>query len=218
MPSQTKENYLKALYYLHYNGDKITVTNLGQKIGASKPTVSDMIKKLEGMGWVKHEKYQPIAITKKGLLAATQVVRKHRLSEMFLSQVMGFGWEQVHDTAEELEHVKSDLFFDRMDEILGFPTRDPHGSIIPDKEGKLSNNEYLLLSQVSSGQTVLFKAIRDSSVEFLQFLNKKKLTLNTKIMIHSLETFDNSMVVSYGEENNLVLSEQVCQRILIETT
>lgn len=216
MPTQTKENYLKALYHFHSKGDKITVTNLGQKIGVSKPTVNDMIKKLQKIGWVKYEKYQPIILTEKGIKAAAGVVRKHRLSEMFLSQVMGFGWEEVHDTAEELEHVKSDLFFDRMDEILGFPSVDPHGSIIPDKDGNVSKVEYKLLSQVESGSKVIFKAIRESSVDFLQFLNKRKLTLDTEIKVHSLESFDQSRIVSYGKEQNIALSEQVCKRMLVE--
>ena len=116
-------------------------------------------------------KYKPLKLTKQGLKEATLIIRKHRLSEMFLNQVMGFGWEEVHDMAEEMEHLKSESFFDRMDELLGFPKKDPHGSPIPDKNGNFVKPNYKLLSQVNIGKKVALRALRESSTEFINFLN-----------------------------------------------
>lgn len=216
MPTKTKENYLKALYYLHTKKEDISLTELGKELEVSKPTVNDMVKKMQVKGWVKYEKYKPLRLTEDGLAQATLIVRKHRLSEMFLNQVMGVGWEEVHDIAEEMEHLKSELFFDRMDEILGFPTKDPHGSPIPDKNGKLIKLDYKVMAQMDVGKKVVLRALRESSSEFLKFLNKKNITLNTEIKILQKESFDKSMVVSYGKLNEVLLSQTVCNQMLVE--
>lgn len=216
MPTQTKENYLKALYYLHQKSTDISITDLGKEMEVSKPTVNDMVKKLQTKGWVKYAKYKPIRLSNQGLREATFIIRKHRLSEMFLNQVMGFGWEEVHDMAEEMEHLQSESFFERMDEILGFPTKDPHGSPIPDKNGNFVKPEYKLLSQMNAGTKVVLKALRESSTEFIKYLNKKEIKLGLKIAIHQLEAFDKSMTVSYGTHSNVVLSYSVCNKLLVE--
>ena len=138
MPTKTKENYLKAIYFLDLKKNNISITDISLKMNVSKPTTNNMVKKMEEKGWVIYEKYKPIKLTSKGKKLGALIVRKHRLTEMFLSQVMSFGWEEVHDIAEEIEHIHSEIFFDRMDELLGFPTTDPHGSPIPDKKGKFN--------------------------------------------------------------------------------
>ncbi len=216
MPSVTKENYLKALYTLHQKNTDISVSDLGQVLEVSKPSVSDMVKKLEVKGWVAYEKYKPLRLTELGEKVAALVIRKHRLSEMFLAQVMGFGWEEVHDVAEELEHIKSEKLFDRMDELLGFPSLDPHGSPIPDKDGNLSSPDYVLLSTVPAETKVIFRALKDSSVDFLLYLNKKELQLGTIITIENTEPFDKSMIVSYGNHGSQVLTDRVTRRLLVE--
>lgn len=217
MPTQTKEDYLKALYYLHQKNTDISITDLGKEMNVSKPSVNAMIKKLHEKSWVKQEKYKPIRLTKSGLKEATIIIRKHRLSEMFLSQVMGFGWEEVHEIAEEMEHLKSELFFDRMDVILGFPTKDPHGSPIPDKSGKLQKPDYKILSQLETTNVkVTLRALHDSSTDFIHFLNKKNIKLNTELIIHGIEPFDKSFTVSYGKHKNVVLSKAVCNHLLVE--
>ena len=129
---------------------------------------------------------------------------------------MGFGWEEVHDIAEELEHVKSESFFDRMDELLGFPTVDPHGSPIPDKKGKLVKNNFKLMAQMPKETKVILRGLRDSSTEFLIFLNKKELQLGTKIHLHQIEPFDKSITVSYGSFKKVVMSHSVANRLLVE--
>ncbi|PCJ65624.1 MAG: iron (metal) dependent repressor, dtxr family protein [Bacteroidetes bacterium] len=216
MATITKENYLKALYFLHQKSDAISLTDLGKTMEVSKPTVNDMVKKLHDRGWIKYEKYKPLKLTDKGRKAAMQIVRKHRLSEMFLVQVMGFGWEEVHDIAEELEHIKADKLFDRMDELMGFPSVDPHGSPIPDKNGNYNKPNYKLLSQVPENSKVVVRALRDSSTEFLLYLNKKGLQLGTEIVTHQIEPFDKSITVSYASYSETTLSSSVSNRLLVE--
>lgn len=216
MSSVTKENYLKALYALSQEGKDVSISELGKRMNVSKPTVNDMIKKFKTKGWVKYVKYKPVQLTKEGNRIAALIVRKHRLTEMFLSKVMGFGWEEVHDIAEEIEHIDSESFFDRMDEILGFPTVDPHGSPIPDKNGEMSFHQYLPLSQCEVGNVVKVRALRESSTDFLIFLNKKNVVLGTQIKILDKEEFDNSIHIKKDGEVELDLSYDVARRLLVE--
>ena len=167
-------------------------------------------------GWVEYERYKPIKLTNEGRKNAVSVIRKHRLSEMFLSKVMGFGWEEVHDIAEELEHLKSANFFDRMDELLGFPNIDPHGSPIPKKNGEIVKSSYKTLAEHAVGTKVELKALRDSSTDFLVFLNKKEIRLGTEILIRQIEPFDRTMTISYGNHSEQVLSNSVSSRLLVE--
>jgi len=216
MVSKTKENYIKALFYLHQKSEDISLSHLGEELQVSKPTANDMIKKLQSEGMVISEKYKPIRITEKGKKEAAKIIRKHRLSEIFLLQIMNFGWEEVHEIAEELEHIKIDKFFDRMDELLGFPTTDPHGSPIPDKNGNFSKPNYKRLSQLATGSKAEIKALRESSNEFLLFLNKKSIQLHTKITIQHIESFDDSFTISYDDHKHVVLSKAICDRLLVE--
>ena len=216
MPSQTKENYLKAIYFLNLKNEKVTVTALGDVMQVSKPTVNNMIKKLTSQGWIDYQKYKPIQLTKSGMLAATQIIRKHRLTEMFLVKIMGFGWEEVHTIAEEVEHLKTQEFFDRMDELLGFPTVDPHGSPIPDKDGNVDRVRLSKLSDMKTGSKVRLKAIGDSSVELLTMLNDKEIMLGTHFTIIKIEAFDKTMIVSYSDKSEVSLSYEVCKRLLVE--
>ena len=216
MASTTKENYIKALFHLHQKSENISLSDLGEVLNVSKPTANDMIKKLQKDGIVISEKYRPIRITEKGKRQAASIIRKHRLSEMFLLKIMDFGWEEVHEIAEELEHLKTDKFFDRMDELLGFPTTDPHGSPIPDKNGTFNKPNYKRLSQISTGKTIVLRALRDSSMEFLLFLNRKGIHLNTNITIESIESFDGSYTVSYAGHTDVVLGKAICDSLLVE--
>ena len=216
MVSYTKENYIKALFFLHQKNEEISLSDLGEELQVNKSTANDMIKKLQADGIVVSEKYKPIKITEKGKQRAAEIIRKHRLSEMFLMQIMEFGWEEVHEIAEELEHIKTDQFFDRMDELLGFPTTDPHGSPIPDKHGNFNKPNYKRLSQFPEKATVILKALRESSTDFLLFLNKKEIQLNTEITIEHIEDFDGSYTISYNGHSDVVLGKSICDRFLVE--
>ena len=215
MATAAKENYLKALYHLHIKNPEISLTELGQTLDLRMPTVNSMVKKLNESGWVEYEKYKPVKLTEKGRKMAALVIRKHRLSEMFLSQVMGFGWEEVHDIAEELEHIKKEDFFDRMDELLGFPGTDPHGSPIPNKNGDLDRSTYESLSNLPAGSKVIFKALKDSFTDFLLFLNKRNIRLGAQINILEIEAFDKSMSIALDNGDQQILSYTVAMRLLV---
>jgi len=216
MPTQTKENYLKAMHFLTLKSEDVSVTALGKMMDVSKPTVNNMVKKLSDKGWIKYEKYKPLRLTKKGNKAAALIIRKHRLTEMFLVKIMGFGWEEVHQIAEEMEHLKTELLFDRMDEILGYPTTDPHGSPIPDKDGKYNRKSYGLLSNAAIGSKVILRAVGDSSVALLNLLNEKEITLGTEFTVQKIEDFDKTMLVNFGKQKSVTLSHEVCKRLMIE--
>jgi len=216
MATEVKENYLKALYYLHLKNEDISLTELGQNLDLSKPTVNSMVKKMGQNGWVEYEKYKPIRLTMEGKKRAALVIRKHRLSEMFLSQIMGFGWEEVHDIAEELEHLKTENLFDRMDELLGFPNVDPHGSPIPNKDGEIKFRNLITLANCVVGSIVTLKALRNSSTDFLLFLNKKEIQLGTEITIVQIESFDRNMTIKYGNHLEQVVSYSVTNKLLVE--
>lgn len=216
MASQTEENYLKSLLALTDSPQGVNASKLSSLLSVRLPTVNSMAKNLKKQGLVNYEKYKPISLTGKGKKVAALVLRKHRLTEMFLVEKMGFGWEEVHDIAEQVEHIDSPVFFERMDELLGFPKFDPHGSPIPDKNGKISKEFKLRLSDCNPGDRLRLAAISHDSSTFLNFLDNHGLKLGTEIEIKSIEPFDNSMTVCYEDRSSAIFSQVVCDRLLVE--
>ena len=216
MVSLTEENYLKALFHLATKNEEVNVKDLAEVLSIKMPTVTSMMKKLAEKGLVHYESYKPLKLTEKGKRAAGQVIRKHRLTEMYLVEKMGFGWEEVHEIAEQVEHIHAPAFFEKMDELLGYPKVDPHGSPIPDKEGKLEWKVYDKLSDCLAGETFVFKAVMKSEDEFLNFLNKRNLKLGLLLKVNAVEPFDGSILVSYGNKHKVTLSHTVCERLLGE--
>lgn len=216
MHSYTEENYLKALFNLANEKGEVSANELSKKLDIKMPTVNSMMKKLAEKKLVHYESYKPLKLTEKGKKEAGLIIRKHRLTEMFLVQKMGFGWEQVHEIAEQMEHLKAPHFFEKMDEMLGFPTLDPHGSPIPDKAGKISWKQYDKLSDCKAGDTVKIAAVINGSDDFFKFLNGRELQLGVKIKIKSIEIFDRSMIVSYNKKTAETLSHTVTERLLVE--
>ena len=216
MPTKTKENYLKAIYSLSIVDPQVSLSDVSREMGVSVPTVNSMVKKLKLDKWVKYEKYKPVKITPKGSRAAAGIIRKHRLTEMFLVKVMGFGWEEVHDIAEEMEHIDSTQLFDRMDELLNYPTVDPHGSPIPDKDGKVEVQHYMSLSDRIVGDKVRLCALKDSSTELLNYLNDQDISLGQEMAVLKIEPFDKSMRVELKGGKDLMLSTDVCSCLMTE--
>jgi DtxR family Mn-dependent transcriptional regulator len=214
--SYTEENYLKALFNLASETGEVNVNELSKSLEIKMPTVTSMMKKLSEKKLVHYESYKPLRLTEKGKKEAGLVIRKHRLTEIFLVDKMNFGWEDVHDIAEQIEHIQSPVFFEKMDELLGYPKIDPHGSPIPDRDGKIVLKSYDKLSDCKVGETVRLLAVINTSSEFLKFLNSREMRLGLKIKIKSIETFDKSMVVSYSKRPNEVLSHIVCERLLVK--
>ena len=215
MISLTEENYLKALFNLAKNAGEVNVNELSKQLEIKMPTVTSMMKKLAEKKLVHYESYKPLRLTEKGKKEAALVVRKHRLTEMYLVDKMGFGWEEVHDIAEQVEHVRSTAFFDKIDELLGFPKHDPHGAPIPDKNGKFAWIAYNKLSECHAGDTVKVSAVIHTSSEFLKFLNSRDIRLGTKIKIKSVEPFDGSMIVTYDNRQE-TFSLTASERLLVE--
>lgn len=216
MNSLAEENYLKALLNLSNDKGEVNVNELSKRLEIKMPTVTSMMKRLSSKKLVHYESYKPLRLTEKGKKEAAAIIRKHRLTEMFLVEKMGFGWEQVHDIAEQIEHIQSPEFFAKMDELLGYPKLDPHGSPIPDKNGKMVWKEYSKLSECKAEDTIKLSAVINTSAEFLKFLNSRELSLGLKLKIKSVEPFDNTMVVSYGKRLSETLSHTVCERLLVE--
>ncbi|WP_425638620.1 iron dependent repressor, metal binding and dimerization domain protein [Algoriphagus yeomjeoni] len=216
MASQTEENYLKSLFNLANDKNEVNISELAAQMQVSLPTVNSMVKTLQKNDWLIYEKYKPVILTQKGKKEAALIIRKHRLTEMFLVNKMGFGWEEVHEIAEQVEHIHAPKFFERMDEMMGFPTIDPHGSPIPDKQGRIQEINYLTLSKCKAGQTVILAALTNSSTEFLEFLNGRDLSLGAELKILSKEAYDQSIVVSYQDHSSETLSEKVCEKLLIK--
>ncbi len=215
MNSLTEENYLKALYHLINDNDEVSVNDLSRQLNIKMPSVNSMIKKFADKKWVKYESYKPIKLTESGKKEASLIVRKHRLTEMFLVEKMGFGWENVHEIAEQLEHIHSEVFFDKMDEILNYPKVDPHGEPIPDKDGNVIQPDLKKLSKCQENEIVELASVTTSSEEFLSFLNKRNLSLGTEIKVLQREDFDQSMkVFYYDQEENF--SKTVCDRLLVK--
>lgn len=215
MASTTEENYLKALYNLSNSQGEVNISELAQSLNVSMPTANSMVKSLQKSNWVLYEKYKPVTLTPSGQKTAALIIRKHRLTEMFLVKKMGFGWEEVHEVAEQIEHIHAPKFFERMDEMLGYPTIDPHGSPIPDNQGRMKQFSYTPLSGCKPGQTVQLTALTNSSTEFLEFLNSRQLALGTELKILSREAYDLSLVVSYEHHPHETLSEKVSERLLV---
>lgn len=215
MKSLNEENYLKAIFHLIDKDDTFTVNELSKMLNIKMPSVNSMMKKFSQKNWVIYESYKPIKITALGKKEAAHVVRKHRLTEMFLVEKMGFGWEVVHEIAEQLEHIHSEIFFDKMDELLNYPKVDPHGEPIPDKQGNIIQQNLTKLSECKAGETVILSAVIDSSDEFLTYLNHRNLSLNSELKILEVEKFDQSMKIEFSGKTE-ILSEMVCDKILVQ--
>ena len=216
MHSLAEENYLKALFSLATEKGEVNVNDLSKRLDIKMPTVTSMMKKLAAKKLVHYESYKPLKLTEKGKKDAALIIRKHRLAEMYLVEKMGFGWEEVHAIAEQLEHIKSPELFAKMEMLLGYPKIDPHGSPIPDKNGKMVWKEYSKLCDCKPGEQVKITAVINTSDEFLKYLNSREIHLGLKIKIKSIEAFDNSMLVSYNKQTAAIISQAVAERLLVE--
>ncbi|MBL7943730.1 MAG: metal-dependent transcriptional regulator [Flavobacteriales bacterium] len=218
MNSLIEENYLKALFNLADANGEVSVNELSLHLGIKMPTVTSMMKKLAAKKLVHYQSYKPLRLTTGGKKAAALIIRKHRLTEMYLVEKMGFGWEEVHDIAEQIEHLQSAAFFDRMDKLLGHPTTDPHGSPIPDRNGHLSHQKHIKLADCKPGMTVTLRGVLEESPDFLKYLNSRNIKLGLKLRIKSVEPFDGSMLVVYPGHSGETLSEMVCSRLLVSSS
>lgn len=215
MSTQTTENYLKAIYAIADKQEKVNLTDVSRHLEVSAATANNMMQKLKKEGLITQEKYQPILLTPKGKKVAAEIIRKHRITEMFLSELMGIGWEHVHHIAEQIEHVDSTLLFDRMDEMLDFPKYDPHGSPIPDKKGNVTSNKAIILNKAEVGQALTVVGVDDSSKALLEHLNELNIGLGTPLSIVKVNSYDNSIVVKIDKAQEVFLSMKVANSLKV---
>lgn len=214
MLSFVEENYLKAIYHLSNNGEESVTTNaLAEEMQTTPASVSDMIRKLSKKEVVNYKKYQGVNVSEEGKLIALRVIRKHRLWEVFLVEKLDFNWDEVHDVAEQLEHIKSPLLIQRLDEFLGFPQYDPHGDPIPDENGLFTESKREPLSQMQIGITGIVVAVEDSGTAFLKYLDKVGISIGTKITVEDIIEFDGSMDIIIDQKKSITVSKTVADNI-----
>lgn len=216
MYSQAEENYLKTIYTLEKNFSNEVSTNLiASKVKTKASSVTDMLKKLAKKDLVVYKKYQGVYLTEQGRLSALNVIRKHRLWECFLVQKLQFNWDEVHDIAEQLEHVKSEALINKLDAFLKFPKLDPHGDPIPDAHGRTILNKTVSIIDMKIGAAGIFVGVKDSSASFLQYLNKKNLALGDKIKVIDIEPYDNSYHIE-TKTHRLVITNSVAENLFLK--
>jgi len=212
---ETIENYLKTIYHLS-DGNSHVVSNkqLADSLNVIPATVTEAVKKLHQLKLVDYEKSYGTRLTTQGIKQALIVVRRHRIWETYLAQELGFGWEEVHEIAEELEHIKSDKLIKKLALKLGNPLFDPHGDPIPDEKGKFQKSEYIKLSEAKIGKKYILSGVADHSSGFLKFLDKNKLKIGHQIKVIEIENFDGSMLIQCGT-TELRLSLQMVLNLLV---
>jgi DtxR family Mn-dependent transcriptional regulator len=219
MYSYTEEDYLKAIYKLSDNGDEPISTNaIAGHTQTRAASVTDMLRKLAAKKLVRYEKYRGVSLTDKGRHVAVDTVRKHRLWEMFLYEKLKFGWEEVHEVAEQLEHIRSSVLVDKLEEFLNFPTHDPHGDPIPTKQGKIRNNNFIKLSTLAPTHAGQVTGVIDHSSGFLKHLDKIGLTIGKTCQVTELNEFDGSLQVLVDGRKSLFLSRKVAASVLVQET
>jgi DtxR family Mn-dependent transcriptional regulator len=215
--SNTEENYLKSIYHLgDKNNSNETSTNAIADWMMIKPaTVTSMLKKLREKEIINYEKYGKVSLTQQGKDLALQIVRKHRLWEVFLVEKMNFTWDEVHEIAEQLEHIQSVKLINELDAFLKFPEFDPHGDPIPNVNGEIKHISKTTLAQAQIGKEYDVVAVNDSSSEFLQYLMQLKITLSTKIKIINRFEFDKSNLILVDGKHKITVSEKFSEKLII---
>lgn len=217
MLSLVEENYLKTIYHLSEGGGQQVSTNaIAEAIHTKPASVSDMIQKLDRKGVITYTKYQGVNVTEEGMQQALKVIRKHRLWEAFLVKHLNFHWDEVHEVAEQLEHIKSPLLIERLDAFLGHPQVDPHGDPIPDSRGVIKSKPQIQLGDLPLGTQGVIMAVKDSRPAFLQHLDKIGAYLGAKILVMDKEEFDGSMRVRIEGGKIQFISKEVASNILVE--
>ena len=214
----SEENYLKAIYHLTVVSNSEVSTNaIAEMMETKASSVTDMLKKLAEKDLVNYKKYRGVSLTEQGKLAAKMIVRKHRLWEVFLVEKLDFSWDEVHDIAEQLEHIKSEKLINKLDDFLGNPTEDPHGDPIPNAEGQILKIDKQLLSELTVGKSGICVGVKDTSSEFLKYLDKQGIALGSNIEVVSKESFDLSVRIKV-DEMSLSISNKIASNLFVKTS
>ena len=217
MLSEQGENYLKGIYELQSQGGKVSTSLLSERLGVSSASVTEMLQRLADDEMVDYTPYKGVALTSEGQRQALRIIRRHRLWELFLVEVLRFTWDEIHDEAERLEHIMSERLEERIDAVLGHPRFDPHGHGIPSSDGLISSESHPLLAEAVAGSTVAVVRVSDENPEILQYLSKLGIGIGTPIDIAERISFDGSLRVRVGSNEHFV-SEKLAKHVSVVTT
>jgi DtxR family transcriptional regulator, Mn-dependent transcriptional regulator len=213
--SASKENYLKAIFHLQSQDGVVSTNELAEELQTRAASVTDMLKKLKDQKLLLYERYRGFRLSTEGRKVAVQIIRKHRLWEYFLVEKLQFGWDEVHEIAEELEHISSKKLIDRLDEYLGFPKADPHGDPIPDSNGKFERVEQINLADLPVNQPAEISGVSNQSPEMLDDLAHKQIAIGTRIEVKKKFRFDNSLEIKIRNQT-VTISEQLAKHLFVK--
>lgn len=216
MYTVAEENYIKSIYHLQRHQKSVHTNDLAAELQTRPASATDMIKKLEAKGLLKYEKYYGCSLSRSGKKLALNIIRRHRLWEFFLSEKLGFGWEEVHAVAEQLEHVQSDLLTDKLDAYLGFPQFDPHGDPIPDPSGNMASREQTALSNWPEQQAAEVSGVGSQDESFLEMLSLKKLEMGTRLTVLRHFNFDKTVELQLANGSSFTISEILAKNIFVK--
>ncbi|MFA6246667.1 MAG: metal-dependent transcriptional regulator [Mucilaginibacter sp.] len=214
MYTLAEENYLKAIFKLSQITENVSTNQIAAELATKASSVTDMLRKLAEKLLINYTRYQGVSLTQTGEKVAINIIRRHRLWEYFLVEKLHFKWDEVHDMAEEMEHISSNELIDRLDEFMGFPSRDPHGDPIPDSKGNFKKNDLKPISAVGVNTCGIISGVKDHSTAFLQYLEKHELTIGKKITIKEIITYDNAVILQM-ENKDIQISRDVAINLLI---
>ncbi|TSD67210.1 metal-dependent transcriptional regulator [Inquilinus sp. KBS0705] len=214
MNTLAEENYLKAIYKLALQNQSVSTNQIAAELATKASSVTDMLRKLADKELINYTRYQGVSLTAAGEKAALSIIRKHRLWEYFLVEKLNFKWDEVHEMAEEMEHISSTELINRLDEFMGHPTRDPHGDPIPDCDGNFKTMELKPISAIAVHSGGIISGVRDHSSAFLQYLEKQNLTIGKKIIIKEIIAYDNTVVL-HMDKKDIHISRDVANNLLI---
>jgi DtxR family Mn-dependent transcriptional regulator len=214
MHTLAEENYLKAIFKLSQVTENVSTNQIAGELATKASSVTDMLRKLAEKLLINYTRYQGVSLTETGEKVAINIIRRHRLWEYFLVEKLHFKWDEVHDMAEEMEHISSNELIDRLDEFMGFPTRDPHGDPIPDSEGNFKKNDLKPISTVDVNTCGVISGVKDHSASFLQYLEKQGLVIGKKIIVKEIIDYDNTVILQI-ENKEIQISRDVSINLLI---
>jgi DtxR family Mn-dependent transcriptional regulator len=214
--STSEENYIKAIFHLQKQDGTVTTNELAHELKTKPASVTDMMKKLKTKKLIHYQPYQGFRLSQEGSKVALGIVRRHRLWEYFLAEKLKFSWEEVHEVAEDLEHVSSKKLIDKLDEYLGFPRVDPHGDPIPDANGKIEISKQVCLTDLPLNKPALVSSVTNQSPEILELLGHKNISIGTRLEVKKRFEFDHSLEIKIRQQPLLTISEQLAKNIFVK--
>ena len=214
--SASEENYIKTIFHLQSKDDTVTTNELAKELRSRPASITDMMKKLKAKKLVHYQPYRGFNLTAEGKKVALGIIRRHRLWEYFLAEKLKFSWDEVHEVAEDMEHVSSKKLIDKLDEFLGFPRFDPHGDPIPDSHGKIEDMKQFPLVSLPINRSAIVFHVTDQSGQMLELLDEKNISIGSKVVVKRKFDFDNSLEIKTGKQPLFSISEKLAKNIYVK--